>query len=78
MWTSSRHLQRTGVTERSAGANGIGCCHGKCPHRAFEERIRTLVKFINEQQEGLGPPSPVDEPENEKLLQLGKILSRFC
>ena len=33
-----------------------------------EDRIRTLVKFINDQQEGLGPPSPVDEPENEKLL----------
>jgi len=33
-----------------------------------EERIKHLVDFVENQRIGLGPPSPVDEPENEKLL----------
>eukprot|EP00931_Biecheleriopsis_adriatica_P036383 TRINITY_DN2095_c0_g1_i5.p1 TRINITY_DN2095_c0_g1~~TRINITY_DN2095_c0_g1_i5.p1 ORF type:complete len:4649 (-),score=1173.32 TRINITY_DN2095_c0_g1_i5:61-14007(-) len=33
-----------------------------------EARIKALCTFVDQQQIGLGPPSPVDEPENEKLL----------
>ncbi|CAE8597984.1 unnamed protein product [Polarella glacialis] len=33
-----------------------------------ESRIKALVDFVEHQKVGLGPPSPVDEPENEKLL----------
>ncbi|CAK0838245.1 unnamed protein product [Prorocentrum cordatum] len=33
-----------------------------------EERIRALVDYVEKLRVGLGPPSPVDEPENERLL----------
>ena len=72
MWTSSRLSQRRGLLNAAPERIAWGVVVATV-RRAFEERIRTLVKFINEQQEGLGPPSPVDEPENEKLLQLGEI-----
>jgi len=33
-----------------------------------EARINALVSFVQNQKSGLGAPSPVDEPDNEKLL----------
>jgi dynein heavy chain len=33
-----------------------------------ESRISTLVEFIEKLKVGLGPPSPIDNPENERLL----------